>query len=110
MSASPFGRLFADAHIMTPVAELLDVRPNQRRSTAPVRVVLIGCGAISESLHLPVLAGHERLHLSALVDRSLERAERFASGYGVKTAVRDVADLEAGSFDAAIIATPPVHH
>ena len=30
-----------------------------RNPTSPVRVALIGCGAIAESMHLPVLAGHE---------------------------------------------------
>jgi predicted dehydrogenase/nucleoside-diphosphate-sugar epimerase len=76
----------------------------------PIRVVLIGCGAISQQFHLPVLAGHEGVELIALVDRDLARARGLARDYGVETAVADVGELADGSFDAAVIATPPAHH
>ena len=49
-----------------------------------VRVALIGCGAIAEQMHLPVLAGQRTLKLAALVDRDAKRARRFADGYGVQ--------------------------
>ena len=75
-----------------------------------MRIALIGCGAISQSLHLPVLAGHEGVKLVALVDRALDRAERLAKGYGVPMAVADASQLGATDIDAAIIATPPFHH
>jgi predicted dehydrogenase/nucleoside-diphosphate-sugar epimerase len=77
---------------------------------APVRVALVGCGAISQSLHLPVLVGHENVQLVALVDRALDRAERLAKGYGVPVALADASQLSAADVDAAIIATPPFHH
>ena len=76
----------------------------------PLRVVVIGCGAITQQFHLPVLAGHEGVRLIALVDRDLSRARELAKAYGVATAVADVAELADGSFDAAVIATPPAHH
>src|SRR5258708_1180185 len=77
---------------------------------APLRVALIGCGAISQALHLPVLAGHEGVRLAALVDPAVDRAERLAKGYGVPLVVADAGQLGLGSVDAAIIATPPAHH
>jgi predicted dehydrogenase/nucleoside-diphosphate-sugar epimerase len=73
-------------------------------------VALIGCGAIAESMHLPVLAGHEGIRLEALVDRSRDRAQKLATGYGVTHVFADAAELPAGAVDAAIIATPPFHH
>jgi predicted dehydrogenase/nucleoside-diphosphate-sugar epimerase len=76
----------------------------------PVRVAVVGCGAISCSYHIPVLAGHEGVRLAALVDRDVVRARELARGYGVKTVVPDVSELEHGSIDAAVIATPPAHH
>jgi predicted dehydrogenase/nucleoside-diphosphate-sugar epimerase len=79
-------------------------------STAPVRLALIGCGAIAESLHLPVLAGHEGLRLVALVDRAVDRARRLADGYGVPAVLDDAEKLKADEVDAAIIATPARHH
>jgi predicted dehydrogenase/nucleoside-diphosphate-sugar epimerase len=75
-----------------------------------MRIALIGCGAISQSLHLPVLAGHEGLQLVALVDRALDRAQRLAKGYGVPMAIADASQLSAADIDAAIVATPPFHH
>lgn len=75
-----------------------------------MRIALIGCGAISQSLHLPVLAGHEGIQLVALVDRTLDRAQRLAKGYGVPVAVADASQLSAADIDAAIVATPPFHH
>jgi predicted dehydrogenase/nucleoside-diphosphate-sugar epimerase len=73
-------------------------------------VALIGCGAIAESMHLPVLAGHEGLRLEALVDRNLERARKLAHGYAVARVVADAAELRPDEVDAAIVATPPFHH
>jgi predicted dehydrogenase/nucleoside-diphosphate-sugar epimerase len=75
-----------------------------------VRIALIGCGAISQSLHLPVLAGHEGVRLVALVDRAVDRAERLAKGYGVPLVLADASQLSSSDIDAAIIATPPAHH
>lgn len=80
------------------------------RPSGPVRVALIGCGAIAEQLHLPVLAGHRELQLVALVDRDLERAGQLAKGYGVTTVMADAEQLDPQAIDAAILATPPAHH
>src|SRR5437867_8059335 len=78
--------------------------------TVPIRVTLVGCGAISQSLHLPVLAGHESVRLTALVDRARDRAEQLAKGYGVSIVASDAEELSAESVDAAIVATPASHH
>lgn len=76
----------------------------------PLRTALIGCGAISRQMHLPVLAGHTGFDLTCLVDRDLARAEEFAAGYGVKQVFGDVSELDASLIDAAVIATPPAFH
>lgn len=76
----------------------------------PLRVALIGCGAIAEQMHLPVLAGHEQLQLTALVDRDKARAERLAKGYGIGRVFDDTSALTSDIVDAVIIATPPSHH
>src|ERR1043166_7433838 len=84
--------------------------PDRSAPAGRLRVALIGCGAISQSLHLPVLAGHESIRLAALVDRAIGRAEQLARGYGVPLVVADAADLSSDGIDAAIIATPAAHH
>ena len=47
------------------------------RQRSPLRLALVGCGAISKQLHLPILAGHEGIKLAALVDR--DTAQRGSS-------------------------------
>ncbi len=75
-----------------------------------IKIILIGCGAVAEQLHLPVLAGHPQIDLVAIVDPNLERARYFAKGYGVPHVYRDVSEVDFSEIDAAVIATPPFHH
>ncbi len=75
-----------------------------------IRVALIGCGAIAEQMHLPVLAGHRTLQIAALVDRNKERAQKFAIAYGVPTVLDDAEQLNRELVDAAIVASPAFHH
>jgi predicted dehydrogenase/nucleoside-diphosphate-sugar epimerase len=93
------------------IAELQLNNPAVKSSRkGPLRLALIGCGAISQQMHLPVLAGHEGIELAALVDRDVKRAGELAKGYGVKTVLADAAELDGERIDAAIVATPPFHH
>jgi nucleoside-diphosphate-sugar epimerase/predicted dehydrogenase len=57
-----------------------------------------------------VLAGHEEVRVVALVDRDVERATTLARSYGIGTVLADAAMLTPKLIDAAIVATPPVHH
>ena len=52
---------------------------------APVRVAVIGCGAMTRENLLPVLAGHERVRLVALVDLNETTARALAEAYGSRT-------------------------
>src|SRR5262249_54187194 len=85
-------------------------RPAARQHNGVLRVALVGCGAIAKSLHLPVLAGHERIELVALVDRDVARAQEVARGYGIASVLADVGQIDPERVDAAIVATPPQHH
>jgi predicted dehydrogenase/nucleoside-diphosphate-sugar epimerase len=75
-----------------------------------VRVALIGAGAATRELHLPVLTGHPDVEVTALVDRDLGRAQALARDYGVPTVLGDMAQLTRELADAAIVCTPPAHH
>ncbi len=75
-----------------------------------LRVAIIGCGAVAERYHLPVLAGHEGVRLVALVDRDVQRVKPLADAYKIATVLTDAADLTTDMIDAAVIATPPGHH
>src|SRR6187549_1833241 len=87
------------------------VRPRSVRSqTGPIRVALVGCGAVAKANLLPVLAGHERLAVAALVDRDAARARALGDAYGVQEILTDIAALDAKTVDAVVLATPPAHH
>ena len=50
------------------------------KSQRPLRLALIGCGAISQQMHMPVLAGHESIEVAVLVDRDRQRAQELGTG------------------------------
>ena len=76
----------------------------------PLRIALIGCGAVSKASLLPVLAGHEGVSIYALVDRDEGRARELADAYGIAHVLTDVDSLTRDQIDAVVLATPPAHH
>jgi predicted dehydrogenase/nucleoside-diphosphate-sugar epimerase len=74
------------------------------------RIALVGCGAATRELHLPILAGHEGVTVTALVDRELSRARELAKAYRIGMVLGDTAELGRDIADAAIVCTPPFHH
>src|SRR5258708_19063969 len=80
------------------------------KRTGPLRVALIGCGAVARTNLMPVLAGHERLEIAVLVDRDEGRAQELASAYNVTRVSTDLDALTTRDIDAAVLATPPAHH
>jgi predicted dehydrogenase/nucleoside-diphosphate-sugar epimerase len=75
-----------------------------------LNVCLIGCGAIAEQFHLPVLLGHPNVKLAALVDRDLGRLNAIADKFQVSIRCTDLSELDYARIDAAIVSTPPAHH
>ena len=86
---------------------------SQPQAVAPrraLRIAVVGCGAIAEQMHLPVLAGYPNVTVAAVVDRDVQRARRLAEGYAVEHTLADTAELTTDLADAAIVATPAYHH
>ena len=84
-------------------------RPSASAPT-PLRIAIVGCGAVSRRSLLPVLAGHERIRIVALVDRDPARAGELAELYGVTRVHRDISEIRRDDVDAIVLATPPAHH
>jgi predicted dehydrogenase/nucleoside-diphosphate-sugar epimerase len=78
--------------------------------TQKIRVAVIGCGAISQQWHLPILMGHESFSLIAVVDNSQQMLDLIQSSYNVEVACRDINQLPFDKIDAVIIATPVAFH
>jgi predicted dehydrogenase len=80
------------------------------KPTSPLRVAIIGCGAITETYHLPALTRHASLlqHL-VLVDPELTRARALAAKYAAAH-VAESHEMILDRIDAAIVAAPPSLH
>lgn len=78
--------------------------------TPPVRLAIVGCGAMVRENLLPVLAGHDAVRLTALVDVNEAAARTLADSYGVSTVLGSTSSLDRSLADAVIIATPPGLH
>jgi predicted dehydrogenase len=76
-------------------------------STPPVRVAVVGAGAISQLAHLPVLSKARGAVLTALCDNDGPKARSLADRFGVRDVFTDIDDLfDFDQVDAVIIATP----
>ena len=81
------------------------------RSTAsvrtPVRVGVLGLGAIAQTAHLPLLAAMRGVQVAALCDNDLGKARMLATRYGVRDVCEDVDELlDLPTLDAVIVCTP----
>lgn len=72
---------------------------------SPLRLAIVGCGAVAELYHLPAVATVEGIELAALVDPSEDRARALAERFGAAHVLREASELR-GLVDAAIVATP----
>lgn len=79
-------------------------------STSKFRVAIVGCGAVTRSSLLPVLAGHDRIDVVALIDRDLSRARELADAYGLANVHDDMSAVSPAGVDGVVLATPPAHH
>lgn len=79
----------------------------QSRGGGPVRIGVIGSGAIAQLAHLPVLGKLRAASLVALCDNDGAKARALADRFGIPDVFTDIEDLlEFDELDAVIIATP----
>lgn len=88
----------------------LCLMPSTLDNVHPIRVGIVGCGAISREAHLPVITADRRVELTVLCDRDRSNATLAARASGVDALITtELGDL-AGKVDAAIVAVPPRFH
>jgi len=74
--------------------------------TSPLRLAILGCGAITRSEHLAAVTAHRGVQLVALVDADLARANALIQNRGLTCkAMSDYRELS-GQVDAVINALP----
>lgn len=73
----------------------------------PVRVAVVGAGAISQVAHLPVLRKLPGVEVTAICDNDLGKAQALATRYEVKDTYDDIEEvLKYATPDAVVICTP----
>jgi predicted dehydrogenase len=70
-----------------------------------LRLAVIGCGAVTEHLHLPAISMSTDVEVAALVDPQLDRARQLASRYSVAEVVA-AHDQLGQEIDAALVTVP----
>jgi predicted dehydrogenase len=75
----------------------------------PVRLAIVGCGAIAELGHLPGAMRCRDVEITVLVDRDESRAWALAQRFAIARVETDYSRL-AGLADAACVALPPHLH
>jgi predicted dehydrogenase len=77
--------------------------------TPTVRLVVIGCGAVTELYHLPAARLLPEIEIVALADKNLARARLLGERYGVGYCTEDYHQLPEG-VDGVIVALPNYLH
>lgn len=72
-----------------------------------LKIAVVGCGAVSDIFHLPVIAKSNVVEAVVLVDKVTDRARKLAEKFNVSNVVDDHRAI-IGKVDAAIVAVP--HH
>src|SRR5438105_328604 len=76
----------------------------------PPVIAVIGCGAITEALHLPALSRHaDVIGRCICIDPNLDRASAMAKQFGAARAVARYEEV-IEELDGAIVAVPPRLH
>jgi predicted dehydrogenase len=77
---------------------------------SPVRIAIVGAGAITSSAHLPAALRSPLVELVALVDKDVDRLNTLKNKYDLHCVLKsDLADV-IESVEAVLIATPPSTH
>jgi predicted dehydrogenase len=77
----------------------------------PIRLAIVGAGAITRNGHLPAALRSPHFEVCALVDKKLETAQELARKYSLsQDLVFESLDRVLDRSDAVLIATPPSSH
>jgi predicted dehydrogenase len=81
--------------------------PTTAAPRGPLRIGVLGLGAIAQTAHLPVLSKMRGVQIAALCDNDGAKARSLAQRFGVRDVCTDVEELlELPDIDAVIVSTP----
>lgn len=82
--------------------------PSSEAADTPIRTAIIGCGTVSQTIHIPNLKSLESFQIVAICDTVRDRADGVADRSGVNQVFYDPIELyDACEIDAVLVCTPP---
>ena len=72
----------------------------------PIRLGIVGAGAISQIVHLPILAERRDVDLVALADADVHKAETLSRRFKVPLVMDTEALMTHDELDAVVVCTP----
>ena len=78
--------------------------------TAPIRLAVIGTGAISQVVHVPILAERKDVELVALADADAAKADTIARRFNITEVIEPKEALTRDDLDAVVLCTPNNTH
>ena len=78
--------------------------------TAPIRLAVIGTGAISQVVHVPILAERKDVELVALADADAAKADTIAHRFNIAEVIEPKEALTRDDLDAVVLCTPNNTH
>ena len=85
------------------------MKPQPKPAGEPVRIAIVGCGAIAQLGHLPGALASDAVTVTTLIDRNQDRARAIAAQFGVPHVATTIA-AAADHAEAAVVALPPQLH
>lgn len=76
----------------------------------PIRVAVLGAGAIAQVAHLPILSRMRGVEIAAVSDRDAHTARTVAQRYGTRAAKSTDELLADDSIQAVVVCTPSARH
>ncbi len=77
--------------------------------TAAIQLGVVGCGAVAQLVHLPILTGMESATVAALCDTDLDKAKSVAGRFRVDSVYGSIDELLEHKGLAAVIVCTPNH-
>ena len=77
---------------------------------APVRIGVIGMGAISQVVHVPIFAEREDVELVAMADSDPHKAEALSRRFDVPLVMDAEELIDIDELDAVVLCTPNRYH
>jgi len=76
----------------------------------PLRLGIVGCGAVTRAYHLPTLTQMPAVVVAVLCDKDRQSAEAARKLFGLRALITNDVNQLTGSVDAALVATPLRSH